>query len=153
MATAIPRSRWKTDWTKCCLCQEDRDQELKSPPTRYTIEQDGYSMIGKNIPMFESINEMPIKFDPACLEEGNGVEETLRANKAKYHQSCRGLFSNTRLAQARKRSANCSSPQAESSSKLRRASLDNKNSNICFLCEQQSSPSELRQAMTMKLNK
>jgi len=45
MATAIPR--WKTDWTKCCLCQEDRADELKSPPTRYAMEQDGYSMIGK----------------------------------------------------------------------------------------------------------
>ena len=51
MPTAIPR--WKTDWTKCCLCQEDRDEELKSPPTRYAMEQDGYSMIGNNIPMFQ----------------------------------------------------------------------------------------------------
>ena len=98
MATAIPI--WKTDWIKCCLCQEDRAEELKSPPTRYAMEQDGYSMIGKNIPMFQSINEMPIKFDPAGLDEGSGVEETLRANKAKYHQSCSGLFSNTRLARA-----------------------------------------------------
>ena len=101
MATAIPR--WKTDWTKCCLCQEDRDEELNSPPTRYAMKQDGYSMIGKNIPMFQSVNEMPIKFDPARLDEGSGVEDTLRANKAKYHQSCRGLFSNTRLARAQKK--------------------------------------------------
>lgn len=31
---------------------------------------------------------MPIKLDPARLDEGSGVEETLRANKAQYHQSC-----------------------------------------------------------------
>jgi len=68
------------------------------------MKQDGYSMIGKNIPMFQSVNEMPIKFDPARLDEGSGVENTLRANKAKYHQSCRGLFSNTRLARAQKSS-------------------------------------------------
>ena len=110
-------------------------------------------MIGKNIPMFQSINDMPIKFDPARLDEGSGVEETLRANKAKYHQSCRGLFSNTRLARAQKRAANSSSSaEAESSSKLRRASLDSKRC-VCFLCEQESPPSELRQAMTMQLNK
>ena len=72
IATAIPR--WKTDWTKCCLCQEDRDEELKSPPTRYAMEQDGYSMIGKNILMFQSINEMPIKFDPARLDDSGGAK-------------------------------------------------------------------------------
>lgn len=62
MATAIPR--WKTDWTKCCLCQEDRDEELKSPPTRYAMEQDEYSMIGKNIPMFQSINANKVRSCP-----------------------------------------------------------------------------------------
>ena len=76
MATAsIPRRN--TDWTKCCLCQDDKDEELKSPPTRYAIEQDGYSMLAKNIPIFQSISDMPIKFDPARLDEGSGVEETL----------------------------------------------------------------------------
>ena len=101
--------RWKTDWTKCCLCQEDRDEKLTCP-TRYGIEQSGYILVGKNVPMFQSINEMPIKFDSALLDEGSGIEETLRANNAKYHQSCKRLFSNQKLEQAkinsRKRSTN-----------------------------------------------
>ena len=88
MATAtIPRL--KTDWTKCCLCQEDRGVELKSPPTRYATEQDGNSVVLKNTLMFQSINGLSITFDPIHLDEGSGVEETFQANKAKYHQSCR----------------------------------------------------------------
>ena len=40
-------------------------------------------MIGTIVPMFQSINEMPVKFDPAHLDEGLGIQETLQANKAK----------------------------------------------------------------------
>ena len=149
MASAIV-SRWKTNWTKCCLCQEHKNEEFISPPTRYTLEQDGYSMICNNIPTFLFINQMPIKLDLPVLDEGEGVEETLRANKAKYHNSCWGLFSSTRLEGARKRSAKCTT-ESESSTKVRRCSGDIKQ-HFCFLCGQPSSPSELRQAMTMNLN-
>ena len=100
-------SRRKTNWAKCCLCQENKSEELISPPTRYTLEQGGYSIICKKLQTILSINQMPIKLDLARLDEGEGVEETLRANKAKYHNSCRGLFSSTRLERARKRSAKC----------------------------------------------
>ena len=80
--------KWQTDWTKCCLCQEDKtDEDLKSPPTRYSIENDGYYMIASNIPLFQAINEMPIVLDPARLDEGDGIEETLRRNHAKYQLS------------------------------------------------------------------
>ena len=77
--TTIPK--WKTDWTKCCLCQEDKEEELKWPPTRYTsTEKDGYKMIGTNVSMFQSINEMPIQFDLARLDKGFGFQETLQTN-------------------------------------------------------------------------
>ena len=101
--------------------------------------------------MFQSINDIPMKLDPARLDDGRGIEETLRTNKAKYHQSCQGLFSSTRLDRARKRSCNSYSTEKSSSSKVKRCSIDHKQ-NVCFLCEQDSSQSDLRQAMTMKLN-
>ena len=107
-----PIPSWKTDWSKCCLCQEDTKEDLKCPPTRYTLEQNGYKMIGENIPLFHQMNEMPIKFDPARLDEGNGIEETLKKNNAQYHLSCRKLFNKTKLDRASKRSAK--STEAES---------------------------------------
>lgn len=148
-------SKWKTDWSKCCLCQKEKNEDLKSPPTHYpcTQEHDGYAMIATNIPLFHAINEMPIVLDPVRLDEGGGVEETLRRNKAKYHQSCRLLFNNTKLDRARKRRAGGQSTRAEEShTKLRRTSHEGKES-VCFLCEREEPDSELRQVMTMHLNK
>ena len=83
----------------CCLCQEDKNEQLQFAPTRCTTEQDGSSMTARNMNMFQSINDIPIKLDPITLDEGGGGGgRTLPVNKAKYHQSCRGLFGDTKLA-------------------------------------------------------
>ena len=81
-------TKLQTDWGKCCLCQTEKKGEgLKSPPPG-SIEQDGYSMLATNIPLFKAINQLPIIIEPSRLGEGDGVEETFRRNQAKYHQSC-----------------------------------------------------------------
>jgi hypothetical protein len=48
---------------------------------------DGYYMIATNIPFFQGIDQLPIILDPILLDEGGGIEETLRRNNAKYHQN------------------------------------------------------------------
>ena len=93
---------------------------------------------------------MPIKLDPARLDDGCGVEQTLRNNNAKYHQSGRLLFNNTKLERARKRVTTVSSTQEERDCKMVRKSPTDRPE--CFLCEEEAPPSELRHAMTMKLN-
>ena len=117
-------SKWQTDWRKCCLCQKDkRNEDLKSPPTCYSCEQDGYTMIVTNAPLFHTLNEMPLVLDRARLDEGGGIEETLKKNKAQYHQTCRYLFQNYRLEWARKRQPIPGSAQSiEGCTKLRRTS-------------------------------
>ena len=89
-------SKWQTDWSKCCPCH---NEYLKSPSTRYSCEQDGYMMIATNTPPFHTLNEMKLVLDPAILEECGGIEETLKKNKAQYHQSCRYLFQNYRTCE------------------------------------------------------
>ena len=108
MSTSNPLScAPETDWRKCCLCQTDKKEELKSPPTHYACspENDGYSMIATNVPLFQAINQQPIRLDMSRLDDGGGIEETLRRNNAKYHRSCRLMFSNSKLEHARKRAA------------------------------------------------
>ena len=62
---------------------------------------------------------MPIKLDPACLDDGHGIEETLRINKAQYHLNCKLAFNNTKLTQAQKRnSTSATDPEEGCSSKL-----------------------------------
>ena len=140
-----------TDWSKCCLCQTEKEEELKSPPTRYEAkgDRDGYVMIARNVPLFKDINRLPILLDPKRLDEGNGIEDTLRKNQAKYHQSCRLMFSNSKLERATKRVAFSSSTDVISE-KSRRLSIE---SNVCFLCEKTDPSQDLRQAMTMQLDK
>lgn len=81
---------WQTDWEKCCLCQEDKTENLKSPPTKPQLhqkEQDGYINLATNIPLFYEINALPIPLDPKRLDDGDGIESALRKHNAKYHQS------------------------------------------------------------------
>eukprot|EP00918_Siedleckia_nematoides_P076078 GHVU01166423.1.p1 GENE.GHVU01166423.1~~GHVU01166423.1.p1 ORF type:complete len:146 (-),score=20.78 GHVU01166423.1:1358-1795(-) len=127
MASLTPGSSiWQTDWRKCCLCQEDKDDDdLISPPTRYTPIHDGYNMIATNIPLFHALHEMPIVLDPARLDEGEGIEQTMRKNKAQYHRSCRVMFNNTKLERARKRKAAAQSTESgEGRTKQRRTSRE-----------------------------
>ena len=105
-------------------------------------------MIATNIPLSHAINEMPIVLDPARLDDGGGIEETLRRNKAQYHQSCRLMFNNTKLERARKRRAECVQ-SVECQTKLRRASLEGQ---TCFISNKEAPSFELRQVMTMNLN-
>lgn len=108
-------------------------------------------MIVTNVPLFHAIIDLPIVLDPARLDEGGGIAETLRRNKAQYHQNCRLLFNNTKLDRARKRRADAQSTmQVEGHTKLRRTSHEGRKSG-CFLCEKEASVSELRQVMTMHL--
>ena len=99
-----------TDWQKCCLCQTEKGEELKSPPSGYEVreDRDGYAIIARNVPLFKDINQLPIVLDPRRLDEGGGIAETLRKNDAKYHQSCRLMFSNSKLERASKRLASSS---------------------------------------------
>jgi hypothetical protein len=62
-------------------------------------------MIATNIPLFQGINQLPIILDPIILDEGGGIEETLRRSNGKYHQNCKLLFNNTMLERTRKRAA------------------------------------------------
>ena len=148
MATPV---EFKTDWSKCCLCQQEKNEELKSPHSNPTQkETDGYSNIATNIPQFKAINALPLMLDPRRLDEGGGIDDTLRKNNAKYHQSCRLLLNNTKLDRAKKRTLATTTTEEMGYKKQRRSSSCSKLH--CFLCDKEDKDIHLRQAMTMKLN-
>ena len=100
-----------------------------------------------------TLNEMPLVLDPARLDEGGGIEETLKKNKAQYHQSCRYLFQKYRLERARKRQPSPGSTQSiDGCPKLRRTSHAIGQPE-CFVCDEEEPKSDLRQVMTMNLDK
>jgi hypothetical protein len=121
------KSKSQTDWNKCFLCRtEKKGEDLKSPPTHYSFikNNNGYYMIATNIPLFQGINQLPIILDPIILEEGGGIEETLRRNNGKYHQNCRLLFNNTMLEKTRKTAASSNISSDDGKSKIRRTSIE-----------------------------
>jgi hypothetical protein len=52
---------------------------------------------------FHAINSLPVILVPSRLDEGGGIENILRRNKAQYQQSCSLLFNNTKLDSAKNR--------------------------------------------------
>jgi hypothetical protein len=121
------KSKSQTDWNTCFLCRtEKKGEDLKSPPTHYSSikNNDGYYMIATSIPLFQGINQLPIILDPIILDEGGGIEETLRRNNAKYHQNCRLLFNNTMLERTRKTAACSNISSDDGKGKIRRTSIE-----------------------------
>jgi len=96
----------KTNWTKCCICQQDTKEKLIQP-NLFNREQDraGYGNIARNVPLFYEINALPILLNLTRLDDGDGKESTLTKNRAKYHHSCKLLFNNTKLERAQKRAS------------------------------------------------
>ena len=60
-------------------------------------------MLAKHIPLFNEINALPIPMDIRRLDDGTGIDATLIGNNAKYHNSCRIKFNNTKLLRVQKR--------------------------------------------------
>ena len=108
-------------------------------------------MIVTNLPLFQTINALPIVLDPSRLNDSGGIEDTLKRNKVKYHQNCPTMFYNTKLERARKRASSTNNQPDEGHIKIRRTSLEGWESG-CFLCGKESPASEIRQAMTMQLS-
>ena len=63
----------------------------------------GYSTLSLNITRFSELNELPMPIDLIRMDEGNGVEVTLRKNEAKWHKPCHSKFNITKLKRAEKR--------------------------------------------------
>ena len=97
------QEKQSTDWSKCFICQEDKQEALKSPPMKIDLAKSGYRTLSKNISEFAKINEMPIPLDIRRIDEGDGIEAAFIKNEAKYHESCRLMFNNTKLQRVQKR--------------------------------------------------
>lgn len=143
----------KTNWAKCCICQQDTKEKLIQP-SLFNREQDraGYGNIARNVPLFYEINALPILLNPTRLDDGDGIESTLTKNRAKYHQSCKLLFNNTKLERAQKRASSTAADDTEEEIRVKRPRTPQPSQAVCFICERGSPTTALREAMTMKVN-
>ena len=89
----------KTDWSKCFICQEDTDEKLLHPNVKK--EGAGFNTIVENLLQFKELDSR--SFILERLDEGAGIEETLKQNNACIHNQCKQVYSKTRLQRAVKR--------------------------------------------------
>ena len=74
-----------TEWTKCFICQTVTDDPLRSP-------KEGYETLSTNIPKFAALAALPFGLNLERINNGNGIEQTLRDNSARYHNKYQLLY-------------------------------------------------------------
>ena len=91
---------------KCCLCQKVTNEVLQCPAKSKRLDigvGQGYSTLSASIMHLNELHELPIPVDLERLDEGNGIEATLRENKAMWHKSCCTKLNATQVRRAEKR--------------------------------------------------
>ena len=63
----------------------------------------GYTTIADLLLDFSKIGCLPRSLNLSRLDDGEGIEATLKQNKAKWHDSCRLRYNKTQLRRAEKR--------------------------------------------------
>ena len=137
----------ETDWSKCFICQEDKDEKLMFPSVKK--EGAGFSTIVENLKQFESIECLSFSLE-RLDEQGKGIEETLKQNNACIHNQCKLAYSKTRLQRAEKRKFAESMEAGQESPKFtRKQKTFTESKSLCFFCGEDNSSAQLHEASTV----
>lgn len=78
------------DWEKCCLCQKDISEPLTCPAKKPVQKNRnlGYVTLGANLEKLKTFNYiLPSGVKVNDMDEGHGVQETLKNRADKYHKN------------------------------------------------------------------
>jgi len=102
VSTTSTKYRTVTNWKLCVICQEEKAEQLTCPSkSKRKDVGSGYSSLAEKLIEFNELGLLPFLLER--LDEGQGIEMTMVANNAQYHQSCRLKYNNTMLKRAEKR--------------------------------------------------
>ena len=122
----------ETDWIKCFICQEDKDDKLMFPSVKK--EGAGFTTIVENLIQFGEIECLTFSLE-RLDEQGKGIEETLKQNNACIHNQCKLAYSKTRLQRAEKRKhADCIETGQKSPKLTRKQKAFTESKSLCFFC-------------------
>ena len=144
----------KINWTRCIICQVDKDEPLQCPANskRRNVGA-GYQSFADILPEFQSADALPshMVVDAAEFDEGNGVSATLAEHGAKWHKTCRLYFYPRELERitARKKqkvNVECEQPTelsfAGSPVKRRSLTATSSQQHTCIFCDKPGTGSE-----------
>ena len=128
----------KTNWQFCAICQKATSEALQCPAdSKRSDVAAGYKTLAVNIEKFAKLGCMPIELCVSRLDDGNGIEKTFFANKARWHRSCYALFNSTKLKRAEKRHATQQEDLVGGKFTRSNASVCSENTSpACFICDE-----------------
>jgi len=145
-----------TNWQLCVLCQEDKSEALTCPSLSKRADKgSGYSSLATNLIKFGELGQLPPKLQLERLDEGNGIEFTLNANNAQYHQSCRLKYNNTKLQRVEKRALETEGEMKDIPIASKCITRSHSTENIpeaCFFCGQPPGVEGLHEAATFQVD-
>ena len=138
-------------WECCVICQARKNEKLVCPAKgKVPTAGSGYHNFAGNVKKFLQISSLPVNIDIDQLNEGEGIEATLRNHSASWHKTCVNKFSALKLERVLKRKRSeiyeCDSP-AKTRSRLGIATTS---MNTCFFCDK--SDGNMSTASTIQLD-
>lgn len=99
------RTRYCINWDLCALCQlENTNEKPVSPGNDKRKDRgSGYKSLANNLPKFEEFGQLPIQVPLSLLDQGGGIEKTLRSHQASWYKSCFNTCSSAKLTRAQQR--------------------------------------------------
>ena len=73
----------KTDWKLRIISREDKAEALTS---KRTDKGSGYSSLAEHLIQFNELGQLSSTLPLEILDEGQGIEAAMIANKAQYHK-------------------------------------------------------------------
>jgi len=141
-----------TNWELCVLCQEETEEPLQYPmrSTKAPVGS-GYHSLANDLIEFEELGQMPLEIPLDRLDDGNGIEATLKTNNAKWHKTCRLKY--TCKLQRRRKSIERAKQAADSKIRTRSIKGHGKTEEpLCLFCNQPAGSEALHEASTIQLD-
>ena len=102
-----------TDWTLYALCQQSTSEALRDPlKSKYENPCSAYETLEENLKALDDLDSLPLSINISRLDDGTGIEATLRSHNAKWHKTCYAMCDKTKVDRIRKRKPN-NSPQKQ----------------------------------------
>lgn len=143
-----------TNWEVCVLCQEETDEPLQCPlRSTKSSHGSGYTSLAEDLHLFQGLQHMPLNLNLERLDEGDGVEATLRIHGAQWHKKCRLRF-NKKMFHQQSRAEAATVQQSSTSVHTRSVYKCPKSTEpICFFCNEPAGSVGLHEAATKQIDK
>lgn len=139
------------------MCQTDTPGESLQCPLRSTKGPigSGYASLAEDLLRFQDLQHMPMNLQVERLDDGNGVEATLRAHSAQWHKKCHLKVNKKMFAQQSRTESSAERQISTSSAVHTRSAYKHPKfaEPTCFFCDQPAGSEGLHEAATQQLDK